>query len=69
MDAHNYNAEELVDIKTINIDKSLSKEEKIKEFLRQIKNPNKFRCGKFTVSVKYAQNNITMEDCMRQILD
>ena len=59
---------ELTDIRDVSVDQNLPKEERIAEFLRQIKNPYCFRCGKFTVQVKYANNGVSLEDCLKQIL-
>ena len=53
---------DLVDIRTVTVDKSLPKEERIADFVRQIKNPYRFRCGSF------ARNGATLEDCLRGIL-
>ena len=58
----------LADIRDISVDQTLSKEERIAEFLRQIKNPYCFRCGKFTVRARYADNGVSLEDCLKQIL-
>ena len=58
----------LTDIRDVSVDQSLPKEERIAEFLRQIRNPYRFRCGKFTVQVKYANNGVSLEDCLKQIL-
>ena len=58
----------LVDIRDVSVDQSLPKEERIAEFLRQIKNPYCFRCGKFTVRVQFADNGLSLEDCLKQIL-
>ncbi len=38
-------AEELVDIRPVSVDMELPKEERISEFVRQIKNPYLFKCG------------------------
>ena len=38
-------ADELVDIREVSVDKNLPKEERIAAFIRQIKNPYRFRCG------------------------
>ena len=37
--------DELVDIRKVSVDKNLPKEERIAAFIRQIKNPYRFRCG------------------------
>ena len=58
----------LVDIRDVSVDQSLPKEERIAEFLRQIKNPYCFRCGKFTVRAQFAENGVSLEDCLKQIL-
>ena len=39
------NTESLVDINDISVDKNLPKSERIKEYIRQIKNPYCFKCG------------------------
>lgn len=58
----------LADIRDVSVDQSLSKEERIAEFLRQIKNPYCFRCGKFTVRAQFADNGVPLEDCLKEIL-
>lgn len=59
---------ELADIQTITVDQTLSKEERIAEFLRQIKNPYCFKCGKFTVQAQFSPNGVSLEDCLKQIM-
>ncbi len=39
----------LVDIREVSVNKELSREERITEFVRQIKDPYRFKCGRFTV--------------------
>ena len=58
----------LADIRDVSVDQNLSQEERIAEFLRQIQNPYCFRCGKFTVRAQFAENGVTLEDCLKQIL-
>ena len=58
----------LADIRDVSVDQTLPKEERIAEFLRQIKNPYCFRCGKFTVRAQFATNGVSLEDCLKQIL-
>jgi len=62
------NKEELVDIQTVSVDKNLSKEERIAEFVRQIKNPYCFKCGKFIVRARYAENGPSLEECLQSVL-
>ena len=58
----------LVDIRTISVDKALPREARIAEFIKQIGNPYKFKCGKFTVTAKYADTGLTLEDCLMQMI-
>ena len=58
----------LVDIRTVSVNRELPREARIMEFIRQIKNPYKFKCGKFTVTAKYADTGLTLEDCLMQMI-
>lgn len=60
--------DELVDIKDVKVDKLLPKEEKIQEYVKQIKNPYQFKCGKFTVTATYSDTILTIEDCFAGII-
>ena len=60
--------EELVDIRDVIVDKSLSREERIAEFVRQIKNPYHFKCGNFTVTARFADTDVTLEDCLQRLI-
>ena len=61
-------ADELVDIREISVDKDLPKEERIAAFIRQNKNPYRFRCGEFVVNACFAGNGVTLEECLQGIL-
>lgn len=52
--------DELVDIREVSVDKNLPKEERIAAFIRQIKNPYRFRCGDFVVNACFAGNGVTL---------
>jgi hypothetical protein len=59
---------DLVDIRDVSIDKTLSKQERIAEYVRQIKDPYHFKCGKFTVTARFAENGISLEDCLHGLM-
>ena len=61
-------ADTLVDIRSVTVDKSLPREERIAEFVRQIKNPYCFRCGEFIVNTSFAEAGPTLEECLMGIL-
>ncbi|MDR1892660.1 MAG: hypothetical protein LBQ48_06600 [Oscillospiraceae bacterium] len=58
----------LVDIQDVTVDRNLPKQERIAEFLRQIKDPYRFKCGKFTVTARFSDNGVTLEDCLQRII-
>lgn len=58
----------LVDIRDVSVDKNLSREERVAEFVRQIKNPYCFKCGRFTVRAQFTANGASLEDCLKRIL-
>lgn len=66
--SENINTSDLVDIREVTVDKSLPKRERIAEYVRQIKDPHHFKCGKFTVTARFANNGITLEDCLQSLL-
>ncbi len=38
------------------------------EFVKQIKNPYHFKCGKFEVVAKFADDGPTLEECVRGLI-
>ena len=61
-------ADELVDINDVKVSKDLPKQERIAEFIKQIKNPYCFKCGNFIVKARYTDNGLSVEDCLRSIM-
>ena len=60
----NMDAASLVDIRDVSVDKNLTREERIAEFVRQIKNPYCFKCGRFTVRAQFSENGASLEDSL-----
>ena len=58
----------LVDIRDVSVDRNLPKQERITEFIRQIRNPYRFRCGNFIVTARFADNGPSLEDCLQRII-
>ena len=58
----------LVDIRDVSVSKELPREERISEFIRQIKDPYRFKCGRFTVRASFAADGATLEDCIKGII-
>lgn len=60
--------EELVDIRSVSINRDLPKDERIADFVSQIKNPYLFKCGKYTVRASFSENGQTLEECIKGLI-
>lgn len=61
-------APDLVDIREVQVDKSMPRDERVAEFVRQIRNPYHFRCGKFEVTARFVEDGPTLEECLQRII-
>ena len=68
IDVQTVDLDTLVDIKGIEVNTSLPREDRILEFLKQIKNPYLFKCGKTVVKVRFADTDVTLEDQLERYL-
>lgn len=68
IDVQKVDPDTLVDIGDIQIDNTLPRIERQREFVRQIKNPYCFKVGKVVVKVSYADNGKTFEELMENYL-
>lgn len=60
--------DDLVDIRDVSVDTNLPKEERVTEFVRQIKNPYLFKCGKYVIKASFTENGPTLEDCIKELI-
>ena len=58
----------LVDIRDVSVNKELPREERVADFVRQIKDPYHFKCGKFTVQASFAEDGGTIEECIMGLI-
>lgn len=58
----------LTDINDVKVNRHLPREKRIAEFLRQIKNPYCFRCGKVVVKASFSQDDVTLENRFENFL-
>ena len=62
------NPNDLIDINDVVIDDSLPVTERMKGFIKQIKNPYCYKCGDIVVKIKFAETDVTMEERMESYL-
>ena len=66
VDVRTVDLETLVDVTKIKIDEGLSKEERVAEFLRQVKNPYCFRVGNMIVKNVYSNDGVSLRERFEQ---
>ena len=58
----------LVDLRDITIDSSLPVEDKIKSYIKQIKNPYKYRVGEIVVTLKFNKSGPSFKEAFASVL-
>lgn len=69
VDVRTVEIESLVDIKDIKIDTNLPKEERIEDFIKQIKNPYCFRYGDLIIKISNQEPFERFEEKLKSYLD
>ena len=68
VDVRTVDPDTLVDIDDVAVDASLPREERIRSFLAQIRNPYCFKCGDMVVKISHADTDVTLEERMEHYL-
>lgn len=68
VDIHTVDRESLVDIREVQVDSRLPREQRFQDFLRQIRNPYCYRCGKLVVKVSFSDTDATLENRLEHYL-
>jgi len=66
VDVRTVDRDSLVDVTRIHIDESLTKEERLKEFVWQVKNPYCFRVGDVVVKNVYSSDGVSLRERFEQ---
>lgn len=64
-----YDISDLVDIRDVVIDRSLPKEERILDYITQIKNPYKYKDGKYTITVEYNETGESFKTHLERLIE
>ena len=62
-------ADDLVDIRNVSVDKTLPPEERMINYLEQIKNPYCFRCGDAVVSVLFSTSSTSIDSLLKNYFE
>lgn len=66
IDPSSIDIDTLVDICSLKINTALPKEERIADFVRQIKNPYLFKCGDLVIQSVFSDTETTLNDRLKQ---
>lgn len=58
----------LVQRSSVRLDPAAPREERLRDFIQQIKNPYCYLDGKTVVKISFSKTDITMEDCLEHYL-
>lgn len=65
----NVNENYLVDLRDVVVDTSLPIEDRVQSYINQIKNPYCFKVRNNIVQISYANEQVTFNECMVNLLD
>lgn len=68
IDVRTVDPETLVDVTQIQIDESLSREERVADFIRQVRNPYCFKVGDMVVKNVYSEDGVTLAERFEQLV-
>lgn len=68
VDIRTIDRESLADIRDVQIDRKLPREQRFRDFLGQIRNPYCYRCGKIIVKISFSDTDATLEDRLEHYL-
>ena len=60
--------EQLTDLSSIEIDREKSKQERMMDYLRQVKNPYYFRVGDVAVRLVFDEGGRSFQQCMEELV-
>ncbi len=68
IDVRSVDPDTLADINDVKVNTSLPRHERQMDYLKQIKNPYCFKCGKTVVKIGFANTESTLEDRLERYL-
>jgi len=68
IDVRDVDPDDLVDIRDVTVNTALPRDERLFDYLEQIKNPYCFKHGKTVVKISFADTAVTLEDRLERYL-
>jgi len=68
VDVKTVKSEELTDIREVEVNKRKNRDEQIKDYLRQIKNPYCYRYGEYIVKIVFEDTTVTLTDRLQELI-
>ena len=67
-DVRDVDPSDLIDIRDVTVNTALPRDERLLDYLEQIKNPYCFKCGKAVIKVSFADTSATLEERLESYL-
>lgn len=67
IDFENIDRDALVDLQTVQINTDLPKQERMLDYIRQIKTPNCFKVGKYVVCLSFSDSGPTLQSIFEDL--
>ena len=68
VDVKTVKSEELTDIREVEVNKRKNRDEQIKDYLRQIKNPYCYRYGEYIVKIVFEDTTVTLTERLQELI-
>lgn len=68
VDVRTVDPDTLVDVNSVQISDDMSREDRLMEFIRQVKNPFCYRVGNVVVKNVYSQDGVTIDERFEQMV-
>ena len=68
VDVTKVDIQDLVDIKEVRVNRSLSKKNQMIDYVRQIKNPYCYKYGEYIVKIGFEDTTVTLTDRLQELI-
>lgn len=62
------NRDELIDLRTVRVNTDLPREERIQDYVRQIKDPYCYKIGKYVVCLRFSENGPPAQEILSDLI-
>lgn len=68
VDIRTVNRNALIDLKSVPVNTRLPRCERVADYIKRIRNPFCYKCGGIVIKESFANNGLSIEDCLEQYI-